>query len=384
MTDSRKGKRILFAFLLFVGILLIAFGMFLICYTSDHMQYIKAAESSESDLHQQYSIGEDIRKSITEYGGAGSIDFRMWEVSVGTDNGENIITVYGIDKYYFGIYHETLTEGRLISDRDIREAGNVIVIDQSLAYHLFPGGDAIGRTLRMGKREWTVIGLIRTVPRFGEVNDSVAYIPITTLGEYPFQPQTLEIHLQKGENTPTAVLKNMIMEKAESGTWIYLSAEKIKAMMPLRLITVALLCFLICQLLRKSKSYAKNSYSQFRDKLTEKYAVNVIGWIVFRSLIFLMIWIVICGAVFATAWLIRQVVLTFPEWIPDKPFSLQSYIRRFWFIHHEESVGIQYLSHDLSTIQLGEGMIRIGCIGFLAGCWIGIQRKKFLPVDSSC
>ena len=373
----------LFAFLLFVGTLWTAFGVHLICHTSDHMQYIKAAESNESDLHRQYSIAEDVRKNITEYGGTGSIDFRMWEVPVGTDNGENIITVYGIDKYYSGVYHETLTEGRMISDRDIREAGNVIVIDQALAYQLFPGGDAIGRTLRMGKREWMVIGLIRTVPRFGEVNDSVAYIPITTLGEYSFQPQTLEIHLQKGDNTPTAVLKNMIVEKAESGTWIYLSTEKTKAMMPLRLIAVVLLCYLIYRLFRKSISYAKNRYSQFRDKLTEKYAVNLIGWVFCRSLVFLMIWIAICGAALAATWLIRQVVLTFPEWIPDKPFSLQSYIRSFWFIHHEESAGIQYLSHDLSTIQLGAGMIRSGCTGSLAGCWIGIQRKKSLSVGSS-
>ena len=133
-----------------------------------------------------------------------------------------------------------------------------------------------------------------------------------------------------------------------------------------------LLCYLICRLFRKSISYAKNRYSQFRDQLTEKYAMNLIGWVFCRLLVFLMIWIAICGAVFTATWLIRQVVLTFPEWIPDKPFSLWPYIRSFWFIHHEKSAGIQYLSHDLSTIQLGAGMMRIGCTAALAGCWIGI------------
>ena len=116
------------------------------------------------------------------------------------------------------------------SDKDIRESASVIVIDQALAYRLFPGAKAVGQTLSMGTKEWIVIGVIRPILRFGEVNDSVAYIPITAVFDWQMQPQTLEIRIRRGNNTPTAIMKSMVTEENEDGTWTDLAVEKEKAM----------------------------------------------------------------------------------------------------------------------------------------------------------
>ncbi len=368
MNKQKKWTSVIVALLLLAGLVMTVFGILLVYSGWDFLQYIQSVDSSEDGLYTQYGRFEDVRKELSSLTGGNSISVRSWNVPIGTDNGESFVTVYGTDKYYFGLYHETLIEGRMPSDRDIREARKVIVIDQELAYHLFPAADAIGHNLRMGKTEWTVVGLVQTVPRFGEANHTVVFVPITTLFNGVLEPQTMEIHLRRDRNTPTAVLKNEIIDKIGEGTWIDLAVKKVSAMMPIRLIMVILLGYLICVVLKKMACYLKKQYLVYRELLQEKYARQLIGWLIGRLFILLLGCVAVSSFIMAAVYLIRQVIFIFPEWIPEKPFSLPSYISRFWSINQAESVGIVYQSRGQSMIKLSSWLIRMGCM-CLTGWW---------------
>ena len=82
---------------------------------------------------------------------------------------------------YFRALGIQVLRGRTFEPRDAASAGNVIVIDESLAKEYFPGVDPVGRLVRqLGSPNgdtWTVIGVVRAVMRneLGETYKPTVY-----------------------------------------------------------------------------------------------------------------------------------------------------------------------------------------------------------------
>jgi predicted permease len=78
---------------------------------------------------------------------------------------------------YFRVMRIPIRKGRAFSDRDNHSAPIVIIIDENLARHMFPGQDPIGKRLNMaifGSVE--IVGVVQHVKQFGLVGDSQAKI----------------------------------------------------------------------------------------------------------------------------------------------------------------------------------------------------------------
>ena len=72
----------------------------------------------------------------------------------------------------------TTSDGRFISDVDMKEARKVAVINKRLQKVLFQDNNPIGKQFTAGVLGYTVIGVFEN--NFNERNDEVAYIPFTT------------------------------------------------------------------------------------------------------------------------------------------------------------------------------------------------------------
>ncbi len=86
---------------------------------------------------------------------------------------------------YFQTMRITLTRGRDFTDRDAEQAPPVVIINERLARHQWPGADPIGQHLTMGAGagtapvELTVVGVVRNVVQYdwtSEPSDEV-YLP---------------------------------------------------------------------------------------------------------------------------------------------------------------------------------------------------------------
>lgn len=53
-----------------------------------------------------------------------------------------------------------LAEGRNMTERDLSSRARVCVIGQTIVDNLFPEGDAVGKTLRINKAPFQVIGVL--------------------------------------------------------------------------------------------------------------------------------------------------------------------------------------------------------------------------------
>ena len=281
-----------------------------------------------------------------------------------------------MDLGFFDLRPEALKDGRLISGGDIKDCRDVILIDESTAYQLFPAGDALGKTILLGGQIWTVVGVVKDRARFGEADRSLAYIPITAAITQGQPMQTLEICIRRGKGeTPTASLQSALTGWRGGGTFYELSKEKAAARIPLRWCAVILGCCLIRWLLHLLTDYAKRQYALLREKLQAQYATRLIGWATGRIVMLLLGFLLAGIAAYAVLSLITKAALIFPEWVPDKPFSPASYVSCFWSLHQNAALSVQFASREKAILLLGARLIRWGCFAWMAGCTIMYLRS---------
>lgn len=87
----------------------------------------------------------------------------------------------GTEPHYFLNREVTVARGRLIEDRDVQSARNVIVLGSEIADDLFGRQDPIDEQVKIGNRSYTVIGILESVgTQFFQNADEFVFIPLTT------------------------------------------------------------------------------------------------------------------------------------------------------------------------------------------------------------
>jgi len=86
-------------------------------------------------------------------------------------------------------------QGRFITENDVMHSVKVCVLGFDLAETLFPYTDPVGKNVRIGPEEFTVVGVLqKRGSMFGQSQDNFVGIPITTLMKYfPYDLSRLEI-----------------------------------------------------------------------------------------------------------------------------------------------------------------------------------------------
>lgn len=93
-------------------------------------------------------------------------------------------TLNGVNEEFLAIRKYEIAEGCMFTEKDIREAGKVCIIGQTVTETLFPNGeDPIGQTIRFGKIPFKVIGLLKAKGSnaMGMDQDDLILAPYTTV-----------------------------------------------------------------------------------------------------------------------------------------------------------------------------------------------------------
>lgn len=361
---KKNRKSLLGIVLIVLGIALILPGCFLAAKVPNNYQYVVPAGS----LNETWQGASKAVESLADMVDVASVSGRRQNIQLPGVRKEVNITLYAIESYYADLHHETLIEGRLISEGDVQKTRNVIVIDQDTAYALFTGGDAIGKTLTIEQVDWEIVGVIATRTCLGETTAGVAYVPISAAAAQQLPMDTVEIRLSATEGIGRAALIQTTLEQwNSSGSFHALEREKYAAFMPLRwaVIVISLICTIIlfCWFLKLVKKH----YLIYQHKLETYYARQIIVWLIAVILLLLLTGCAAAGLMMFTIKLITAPALIFTDWIPENPVSITSYVTRFWAIHHENARAIQHISREMSIVMLASWLIRWGTIATLGG-----------------
>jgi putative ABC transport system permease protein len=101
--------------------------------------------------------------------------------SITVSAGRHLATtrLFGITPAYADIYNQAVQQGRLISDADVRFGRSVMVLGLGPQTRLFPGQDALGKTVRVGSQEFEVIGIQARKGKLADENlDNRLFVPL--------------------------------------------------------------------------------------------------------------------------------------------------------------------------------------------------------------
>jgi putative ABC transport system permease protein len=112
-------------------------------------------------------------------------------------NGEQLFStsLSGVTANIAEITDKTIDDGRFIRQNEVDAAAYVIVIGAEIRDKFYGSVDPIGRTLKVGGFDFTIVGVEqKRGSMFGQSLDNLAYIPITTYGRMYGRLQSLSIH----------------------------------------------------------------------------------------------------------------------------------------------------------------------------------------------
>ncbi|GBR77655.1 macrolide-specific efflux system MacB [Candidatus Termititenax dinenymphae] len=89
-------------------------------------------------------------------------------------------TVYGVSPAYARIHNSLPETGRFFGQQEIQERQRVAVIGSTIAEKLFSSENPVGKTMKLNKQNFTVIGVIPDRGGFSRTGNDMVFIPLTT------------------------------------------------------------------------------------------------------------------------------------------------------------------------------------------------------------
>ncbi|RMF04103.1 MAG: FtsX-like permease family protein [Chloroflexi bacterium] len=119
---------------------------------------------------QDKSLHPDVALVAPEYSG------NMQLVHGSTNSQSNVV---GVTTDYFPVRNLSIASGRLLTEEEIQNQSQVVVLGSNLAGDLFDGENPVGLTLRIGAQPFQVVGVLEESGGFGRTTpDDQAYVPI--------------------------------------------------------------------------------------------------------------------------------------------------------------------------------------------------------------
>jgi predicted permease len=107
-------------------------------------------------------------------------------------------TMVRVDDHYLNAMGISISVGRAISESDDQSAPNVAIVGETLARHLFPNENPLGKELQAGRQRLTVIGVAKDI-KFESLKNpapELFYVPIAQMSQVGAQMGTAKIHMR--------------------------------------------------------------------------------------------------------------------------------------------------------------------------------------------
>lgn len=155
-------------------------GSNLLIVTSGGRTTSGARLAAGSGVRLTYDDAKAIEKNVSGIQYVAPSVSSSYQLVVGNQNWTS--AVEGTTPNILEIRSFSLTEGRMFTEKDLDSRARVAVIGQTIVENLFPDGDAVGKTVRINKAPFKVIGVLEEKGQSagGQDQDDIVYIPLTT------------------------------------------------------------------------------------------------------------------------------------------------------------------------------------------------------------
>lgn len=370
-----SGKR-KFPWIAVLGLLLAAAGLWGLYSGPDISQYVflPGAENLADTLAKAEEQGVGIFPALSLHGVAEKASLSAGSRSQGE------ITLYEVAGSYAEVYPRRFLTGRPVTRGD---AGRrVIVLDEKLAFVLFGDQDPLGQTVTLGETKLEVIGVAASRRSLGETGSFAAWIPMEAPGAPGASILVFSAAGTMGDAEKT-LFENTAQEHFGAGQTIILGKERGRATVLLRMVIWMLIIRLLAEWVRWNKRRTARSVQTLRQEVRTRYPRQMLGMMVGHGAGIALIWAALIAAGAGLAVWIGQMMMAFPEWVPEVLTDPASILQRFRELTSAAAAPVQLRTPELAEIRFWGGLVRWGTVLTLLGCilWRVGARRNAPPAD---
>ena len=315
----------------------------------------------------QTRVGEDLSEVLS----AASIAARDYGFALSGEGGTATATLTAVGEGWFDVYPRYLVSGRLMTGQELRDGDRLIVLDEPLAFKLFPTVDPIGRELTIGSERYEVIGVVRYRRSVGEYEQYQAYIPYTSAAEDRLPMEIVEVC---GVALPQSGASRAFEDAGENwqdgGTFIDTDKEAMRGGIVARALAIALGLYLILYLLRRLNRRTAGVGVDIRARLQTEYFRDMLPGLLPRFCLLALGYAALLAAAFGVLTLAIEPMYVFTEWIPDVLVELSSITERFWQLTSAAAAPIFIRTQEYAEIRFWSGLVRWGALSALTGALV--------------
>lgn len=136
--------------------------------------------ASGSGAHLTYDDAKAIEKNVDGIKYVAPGVQSSYQLVAGNQNWNT--QVQGMTPNIIDIRNYTIKTGRMYTEKELTSRDRVCVIGQAVADNLFPEGDPVGKTVRINKAPFRVVGVLNSKGQssMGQDQDDVVFVPLTT------------------------------------------------------------------------------------------------------------------------------------------------------------------------------------------------------------
>ena len=136
--------------------------------------------ASGSGAHLTYDDAKAIEKNVDGIKYVAPGVQSSYQLVAGNQNWNT--QVQGMTPNIIDIRNYTIKTGRMYTEKELTSRDRVCVIGQTVADNLFPEGDPVGKTVRINKAPFRVVGVLNSKGQssMGQDQDDVVFVPLPT------------------------------------------------------------------------------------------------------------------------------------------------------------------------------------------------------------
>lgn len=279
---------------------------------------------------------------------------------------------------FFGVHPRYLTAGRLFSQSEYTDGAKLVVLDEGLAFKLFPTTEAVNGRVDINGEWYDVIGVVRHKKGAGDTDEYGAYITLAAAAKAGIQADYAQIECLADASGRARALQS-ISETVlgEAGTFYDTDKEIMRASMLVRVLLIIFGLYLLAAFLRTWNARTFGLIRGWQEEVMHRYFKAMLPKVIGLSLMQILGYCALAAAAFGVLRLTIRPMYVFTEWIPEVIVEWSKITDRVTGLMTTSAATVRYQTREYAAIRFYGAFVRWGVICIMTGGVIrAIWHKK--------
>ncbi len=304
------------------------------------------------------------------------------EVQVAAGNVSENASLTAAGAHYFDLYFRQTVSGRQFYPEELQRGAAVAVLSDGLAFKLFGGVHAEGKGVRVGEKDYFVVGVVREDRQAGRPGLSRLYIPLKEAAEDGLALKTLTL---SGRPIPgkgaSAAFRDIAFRWLPGGNFLSAERERTYALTSARFCVFLVGLLILWALGRWTAGWSSGAVRSFREDLRFRYPGEIAWSFAGRMLASLIVFGALAAAAFLLIGFMLEPVKVFTEWVPTNLVDWNEVSGAFWNAQAASSGLVEVRTPLALRARFFGGVANMGAIFFLAGAAFVLIRRRAVQTD---